>query len=52
MIRVTREATPADYPAIAAVTVAAGLAGWLALGGLDGIRQVVSLRGAAGWEPD
>jgi hypothetical protein len=36
--------------AAAAVTAAAGLAGWLALGGPDGIRQVVSLRGAAGWE--
>jgi hypothetical protein len=34
----------------AAVTIAAGLAGWLALGGLEGVRQVVSLRGASGWE--
>jgi hypothetical protein len=34
----------------AAVTIAAGLAGWLALGGLEGVRQVVSLRGATGWE--
>jgi hypothetical protein len=33
-----------------AVTVAAGVAGWLALGGIDGIRQVLSLRGAVGWE--
>jgi len=33
-----------------AVTVAAGVAGWLALGGLEGVRQVVSLRGASGWE--
>jgi hypothetical protein len=32
------------------VTVAAGVAGWLALGGLEGVRQVVSLRGASGWE--
>jgi hypothetical protein len=34
----------------AAATVAAGLAAWLGLGGADGIRQVVSLRGASGWE--
>jgi glycosyl transferase family 87 len=33
-----------------AVTVAAGVVGWLALGGVEGIRQVVSLRGALGWE--
>ena len=32
------------------VTVAAGVVGWLALGGVEGIRQVVSLRGAVGWE--
>lgn len=31
-------------------TVAAGLVGWLALGGAEGIRQVVSLRDAVGWE--
>jgi hypothetical protein len=34
----------------AIVTIAAGVAGWLALGGPDGVRQVVSLRGASGWE--
>jgi hypothetical protein len=32
------------------VTIAAGVAGWLALGGLEGVREVVSLRGASGWE--
>lgn len=35
---------------VSAATVAAGVAGWLALGGVHGIRQVVSLRGAVGWE--
>jgi hypothetical protein len=34
----------------AVVTIAAGAAGWLALGGVEGVRQVVSLRGASGWE--
>ena len=34
----------------AVVTCAAGLAGWVALGGVAGIRQVLSLRDAVGWE--
>ncbi len=29
---------------------AAGIAAWIAYGGLDAIRQVVSFRGATGWE--
>jgi hypothetical protein len=29
---------------------AAGIAAWIAYGGVDGIRQVVSFRGATGWE--
>jgi Glycosyltransferase family 87 len=33
-----------------AVTVAAGLAAWVAIGGAGGPRQVVSFRGATGWE--
>ena len=32
------------------VTVATGVVGWLVLGGADGVRQVVGLRGAVGWE--
>jgi hypothetical protein len=28
----------------------AGIAGWIAYGGVDAIRQVVSFRGATGWE--
>ena len=29
---------------------AAGVTAWVAIGGIDGIRQVVSFRGATGWE--
>jgi hypothetical protein len=36
--------------AAACATAAAGVAAWLWLGGVDGIRQVLSLRGAVGWE--
>ena len=30
--------------------LAVGLAGWVAIGGTDGIRQVSTFRGASGWE--
>ncbi len=32
------------------VVLISGLAAWVALGGLKGIREVVSFRGASGWE--
>jgi hypothetical protein len=34
----------------AAIAFAAGLLGWLALGGIDAVRQVSTFRGASGWE--
>ena len=33
-----------------AVVLLSGLAGWLILGGLRGIKQVITFRGASGWE--
>jgi hypothetical protein len=36
----------------AAIAATVGLAGWLALGGLDAVRQVSTFRGATGWEVD
>jgi glycosyl transferase family 87 len=34
----------------AAIAGAAGLAGWLAIGGFDALRQVSTFRGSTGWE--
>jgi hypothetical protein len=47
IVAVRRRATGV---AAAAVTVLTGVAAWLAVGGVEGIRQVVGLRGASGWE--
>jgi hypothetical protein len=33
-----------------AATFAAGVGAWLAVGGLDGVRQVLTFRGATGWQ--